>query len=143
VVAVVGSGERRGQVLQEGWPVAIISRRLGHANPAITLAIYAHAITDMHGDEVFDARPLRLHGNGLTVAVPTTFSTSITKKSRHEAALRFCLQYKEESGTRGGARTHGLLLRRQTLYPLSYPRIDAMVAVLAVGVKAMNFDSRA
>ncbi len=44
--------------------------------------------------------------------------------------------YKRGSGTRGGARTHGLLLRRQTLYPLSYPRITAMVAVSAAGVKA-------
>ncbi len=43
---------------------------------------------------------------------------------------------KERDGTRGGARTHGLLLRRQTLYPLSYPRITAMVVVSAAGVKA-------
>jgi integrase len=39
-------------LLQEGWPVITVSRRLGHANPAITLAIYAHAITDIHGDEM-------------------------------------------------------------------------------------------
>jgi hypothetical protein len=24
----------------------------GHANPAITMAIYAHALTDFHGDEM-------------------------------------------------------------------------------------------
>src|SRR6476660_5099600 len=40
------------------------------------------------------------------------------------------------NGTRGGARTHGLLLRRQTLYPLSYPRTNAMVAVSVASVKA-------
>ena len=28
------------------------------------------------------------------------------------------------SGAPGGIRTHGLLLRRQTLYPLSYGRAD-------------------
>jgi integrase len=39
-------------LLQEGWPIAVVSRRLGHANPAITLALYGHAITDMHGDEM-------------------------------------------------------------------------------------------
>jgi integrase len=39
-------------LLQEGWPIATVSRRLGHANPAITLSIYAHAITDMHGDDM-------------------------------------------------------------------------------------------
>jgi integrase len=39
-------------LLQEGWPVIAVSRRLGHANPAITLAIYAHALTDIHGDNM-------------------------------------------------------------------------------------------
>jgi integrase len=36
----------------EGWPIVIVSRRLGHANPAITLSIYAHALTDTHGDDL-------------------------------------------------------------------------------------------
>jgi len=39
-------------LLQEGWSVAIVARRLGHANPAITLSLYAHAITDVQGDSV-------------------------------------------------------------------------------------------
>jgi hypothetical protein len=29
-----------------------VSRRLGHANPAITLRLYAHAIVDVHGEDV-------------------------------------------------------------------------------------------
>jgi integrase len=39
-------------LLTEGWPVAVVSRRLGHANPAITLQLYAHAIADVHGEDV-------------------------------------------------------------------------------------------
>lgn len=39
-------------LLMDGWSVAIVSRRLGHANPAITLQLYAHAISDVQGDEV-------------------------------------------------------------------------------------------
>ncbi len=33
-------------LLMAGWAVVTVSRRLGHANPAITLAIYAHALAD-------------------------------------------------------------------------------------------------
>ncbi len=39
-------------LLTEGWPVHVVSRRLGHANPAITMSIYAHALTDTHGDDM-------------------------------------------------------------------------------------------
>ncbi len=39
-------------LLTEGWPVHVVSRRLGHANPAITMQIYAHALTDTHGDDM-------------------------------------------------------------------------------------------
>ncbi len=39
-------------LLMAGWSVAIVSRRLGHANPAITLQLYAHAITDVQGEDV-------------------------------------------------------------------------------------------
>lgn len=38
-------------LLQAGWNIAAVSRRLGHANPAITLSIYAHALTDTHGED--------------------------------------------------------------------------------------------
>lgn len=39
-------------LLMDGWSVAVVSRRLGHATPAITLQLYAHAITDVHGEDV-------------------------------------------------------------------------------------------
>ncbi len=39
-------------LLMDGWDVARVARRLGHANPAITLKLYAHAITDMQGDDI-------------------------------------------------------------------------------------------
>ena len=32
------------QPLSDGWPITEVSQRAGHANPAITLSIYAHAI---------------------------------------------------------------------------------------------------
>ncbi len=37
-------------LLMDGWSVAIISRRLGHANPAITLQLYTYAISDVQGE---------------------------------------------------------------------------------------------
>lgn len=36
-------------LLADGWDVVRVSRRLGHANPAITLTFYAHFVTDMPG----------------------------------------------------------------------------------------------
>lgn len=37
-------------LLRDGWDVVRVSRRLGHANPAITMGIYAHLITDERDD---------------------------------------------------------------------------------------------
>ena len=34
-------------LLAAGWSIAVVSRRLGHASPAITLGIYAHALADV------------------------------------------------------------------------------------------------
>ncbi len=34
-------------LLAAGWVITVVSRRLGHANPGITLTIYAHALTDV------------------------------------------------------------------------------------------------
>ena len=31
-------------LLSEGLPVPVVSQRLGHATPAITMAVYAHAL---------------------------------------------------------------------------------------------------
>lgn len=39
-------------LLAEGWNVPKVSRRLGHANPAITMAIYAHSLADVEGEDV-------------------------------------------------------------------------------------------
>lgn len=49
-------------LLMDGWPVAIVSRRLGHATPAITLQLYAHAIADVHGDEIATPAAFALTG---------------------------------------------------------------------------------
>ncbi|HEY8599026.1 MAG TPA: tyrosine-type recombinase/integrase [Thermomicrobiales bacterium] len=39
-------------LLMDSWSVAIVSRRLGHGNPAITLQLYAEAIVDVQGEDV-------------------------------------------------------------------------------------------
>ncbi len=49
-------------LLMDGWSVAIVSRRLGHANPAITLQRYAHAITDVHGEDIVTPAAFALTG---------------------------------------------------------------------------------
>jgi len=33
-------------LLRRGVPIHVVSRRLGHASPAITLAIYSHVLPD-------------------------------------------------------------------------------------------------
>ena len=49
-------------LLMDGWSVAIVSRRLGHANPAITLQLYAHAIVDVHGEDITTPAAFALTG---------------------------------------------------------------------------------
>jgi len=39
-------------LLAEGWNVPKVSRRLGHANPGITMRIYAHALPDTDGEDL-------------------------------------------------------------------------------------------
>jgi integrase len=39
-------------LLREGWDIVRVSRRLGHANPGITMTIYAHAIADTRDDDL-------------------------------------------------------------------------------------------
>ncbi len=39
-------------LLADGWPVPTVSRRLGHANPGITMRIYAHALSDVRDEDV-------------------------------------------------------------------------------------------
>ena len=35
-----------------GWNIPKVSRRLGHANPAITMALYARVISDDDGEDI-------------------------------------------------------------------------------------------
>jgi len=39
-------------LLHEGWPIPTVSRRLGHANPGITMKTYAHALSDVQGEDL-------------------------------------------------------------------------------------------
>jgi len=39
-------------LLADGWPVPTVSRRLGHANPGITMTIYAHALSDVRDEGI-------------------------------------------------------------------------------------------
>lgn len=45
-------GTHATHLLMDRWDVARVARRLGHANPTITLRLYAHAITDVLGDDL-------------------------------------------------------------------------------------------
>jgi integrase len=51
-------------LLMEGWDVARVARRMGHANPAITLKLYAHAITDIQGDRIVTPAAFAFAGTG-------------------------------------------------------------------------------
>jgi len=43
-------------LIRERWDIVTVSRRLGHANPGITMTIYAHALSDVpDGDLVTPA----------------------------------------------------------------------------------------
>ena len=39
-------------LLHAGWSIPTVSRRLGHANPGITMTIYAHALSDVQHEDV-------------------------------------------------------------------------------------------
>jgi integrase len=53
----------------DGWDVARVARRLGHANPAIILKRCAHAITETQGDNAVTPAGLRIHRHGVRVRV--------------------------------------------------------------------------
>ena len=39
-----GTISNAAQLLSKGTPLPVVAKRLGHASPAITMAIYAHAL---------------------------------------------------------------------------------------------------
>lgn len=39
-------------LLAERWAVPVVSRRLGHAHPGVTMTIYAHALSDVQGEDL-------------------------------------------------------------------------------------------
>lgn len=49
-------------LLAEGWNIPKVSRRLGHANPGITMTIYAHALVDDDGDDLQTPAAFRFGG---------------------------------------------------------------------------------
>jgi len=49
-------------LLAAGWDVVRVSRRLGHANPAITMGIYAHLIADERDDALITPAALAFVG---------------------------------------------------------------------------------
>ena len=54
-------------MLNRGVPVLVVSKILGHANPSVTLSIYAHATLDMQSqaisvmDAIVTPIPVQLH----------------------------------------------------------------------------------
>ena len=65
-------------MLNHGIPVIIVSRRLGHARPSITLDIYGHLIPSMQSEaaELMDelVTPIELHRNCTETAPKTNLS---------------------------------------------------------------------
>jgi len=63
-------------MLNHGIPVVVVSRRLGHANPSVTLTIYAHTTVDMQEeaaslmDEIVTPIPVDLQGAEIKVQIP-------------------------------------------------------------------------
>jgi integrase len=51
-------------LLIEGWPIPTVSRRLGHANPGITMRIYVHALSDVRDEEVMTPAAFAFAGTG-------------------------------------------------------------------------------
>jgi integrase len=54
-------GLRHTAVLKAGTPVHVVSQRLGHASPMMTLTVYAHALPSMQADAASRLNAL-LHG---------------------------------------------------------------------------------
>lgn len=52
---ICGTSTRPSLLLQAGVPVHVVAARLGHADPAITLRVYAHVLQDqeLEAAEVF------------------------------------------------------------------------------------------
>jgi hypothetical protein len=91
--------------------LASIYTWLGHSNPAVTVALYVHS-----QDDAPNAAAKTLG------AVVTSFFVTLILISAL-SAVAHCASAQVgagESGAPGRNRTCGLLLRRQTLYPLSY-----------------------
>jgi integrase len=55
-------------LLDEGWTIPEVSERLGHANPAITAAVYSHRMRDRRRELAF----LDAVGNGWATQDPET-----------------------------------------------------------------------
>ncbi len=49
-------------LLAERWPIPTVSRRLGHANPGITMTTYAHALSDVFDDAIVTPAAFTLAG---------------------------------------------------------------------------------
>jgi integrase len=67
------------QLLSDGTPVAVVSERLGHANPNITYGIYAHAMpTDQRAAAIF-------WGNAMKDAIDASRKEALARKRRMTA----------------------------------------------------------
>ena len=93
-----------------GVPLAVIAKWLGHADAATTARIYAHS-----QDDALQCCWTEFGRSCDILVTPRVFSTVTT-----QTGLRKRTSGPRYTGAPGRIRTCGLLLRRQTLYPLSY-----------------------
>ena len=104
-------------MLLNGIPLIVVSRRLGHSKPSVTLDIYGHYLPGMQKeaaamiDELVTLITAKWQQPGESPRRKVRFNGicgGLRKRYRHI----WCAP--------GGSRTHNLLIRSQTLCPLSY-----------------------
>jgi hypothetical protein len=91
--------------------VRVVAARLRHADPSVTLRVYAHVIRG----QVAEAADV--FARSIPAGDQAGVSKSVSKKAMPSGRGSVDL------GALGGTRTPNLLIRSQMLYPLSYERL--------------------
>ena len=87
-------------VLLAGVPVHVVAARLGHADPSITLRVYAHVISD----QLTEAADIFARA----IAAPARTALLATALAKRPLPLR---EEASDLGALGGTRTPNLLIR--------------------------------
>ena len=109
--------------LLAGVPVHVVAARLGHADPSITLRVYAHVISD----QLTEAADIFARA----IAAPARTALLATALAKRPLPLR---EEASDLGALGGTRTPNLLIRRlchahplPAHFPADLPRCHSLV----------------